>query len=62
MGVAYRRVSAADEAAAAFAARPPGGRGPLLVEVDMTRVGAFATAFAGPPVKAGATAPAKAGG
>jgi acetolactate synthase-1/2/3 large subunit len=62
MGVAYRRVNSADDAAEAFAARPPGGRGPLLVEVDMTRVGAFATAFAGPPVKAGASSTPKAGG
>jgi acetolactate synthase-1/2/3 large subunit len=56
MGVAYRRVVSADEAPAAFAARPAGGCGPLLVEIDMTRIGAFATAFAGPPVKAAAPA------
>ena len=57
MGVAWRRIESAAQTSAVLAALP---RGPVVVEVDMTRVGAFATAFAGPPVKAaGASTPAK---
>ena len=34
-----------------------GGRpGPAMLEIDMTTIGGFKTAFAGPPVKAKATA------
>lgn len=57
MGVAWRRIESAAQTSAVLATLP---RGPVVVEVDMTRVGAFATAFAGPPVKAaGASTPAK---
>ena len=57
MGVAWRRIESASQTSAVLASLP---RGPVVVEVDMTRVGAFATAFAGPPVKAaGADTPSR---
>ena len=51
LGFAHRRITNLSEAPAALAAlaeRP----GPKMLEVDMLSVGAFKTAFAGPPVKA----------
>jgi acetolactate synthase-1/2/3 large subunit len=51
LGFAHRRIANLSEAPAALAAlaeRP----GPKMLEVDMLSVGAFKTAFAGPPVKA----------
>lgn len=50
LGFAHRRIANLSEAPAALAAlaeRP----GPKMLEVDMLSVGAFKTAFAGPPVK-----------
>jgi acetolactate synthase-1/2/3 large subunit len=49
-GVAYRRIADLDAAAdllRAAVAAP----GPTIVEIDMTAIGPFASAFAGPPVR-----------
>ncbi len=50
LGLAYRRIDRAD----AFATQVQAAidtRGPMLVEVDMTAIGPYASAFAGPPLK-----------
>jgi acetolactate synthase-1/2/3 large subunit len=46
IGLAHRRVSRVEDAAAAMA-----GDGPVMVEIDMHAIGPFAAAFAGPPVR-----------
>jgi acetolactate synthase-1/2/3 large subunit len=53
LGFAHRRVGALAEAPAALAALA-GEAGPKMLEIDMLAIGAFKTAFAGPPVKAAA--------
>ena len=50
LGLAHYRLSSLDQADAIIR-EGLAKNGPVLVEVDMTAVGSFATAFAGPPVK-----------
>ncbi|MBL8384601.1 MAG: thiamine pyrophosphate-binding protein [Burkholderiales bacterium] len=55
LGFAHRRVGRIADAGAALAALAATS-GPKMLEVDMTEVGDFKTAFAGPPVRTKATA------
>jgi acetolactate synthase-1/2/3 large subunit len=54
-GLRYRRLDDVRQAEATFQAALA-EPGPVLVEVDMTAIGPYATAFAGPPVRAPAPA------
>jgi len=49
-GVAYRRLTELESAGAALRAALE-APGPAIVEIDMTAIGPFAAAFAGPPVR-----------
>jgi acetolactate synthase I/II/III large subunit len=53
VGLAYAKISSMNDALSTLqtAVSAPG---PVLVEVDMTAIGPFTTAFAGPPVRKGA--------
>ncbi|MBL8377649.1 MAG: thiamine pyrophosphate-binding protein [Burkholderiales bacterium] len=53
LGFTHRRITALKDAPAALAALS-GEPGPKMLEIDMLAIGAFKTAFAGPPVKAAA--------
>ncbi len=50
LGLGYRRISRSDEFDTVVG-EAISQRGPLLVEVDMTAIGPYASAFAGPPLK-----------
>lgn len=53
LGFEHRRIGSLSEARGALAALAA-VKGPTMLEIDMLSVGAFKTAFAGPPVKAAA--------
>jgi acetolactate synthase-1/2/3 large subunit len=58
MGIPHRCLTSLGDAPAAFG-QALTGRGPSIIEIDMTAIGEFTEAFAGPPVREKAKEPAE---